>query len=424
MGCSRWLFGHGPELLILDDPTLELDIVARRALYEEIDGKLADQHTTVFLTTHDLAGFEGVATRVGILKGSHLVLDESLESLKARFRRIRYANRLTETRTAFGTELDAFDAVSVRVRGWGIDAIVSNFDDAAFERPLPGDRRRRKCDGRSAAARGGFPRGGRRGEGGEGVMSGFLAIFRREFGGQRLILYAAGFASLIPLLLPIFRRMAVGDVAEARGWTALIVSAGFAYGLATALGSSMLVPRIATRRIVFDFARPVSGAVIWLGSLAAAVALALSTAAIVWIPALLAGARLNKADLFSNRWTWALAVLLAVAALPLFFSVLHATTLTFRSRSALLAFDALMLSLCVLGTSAALSQLPNFFAHLPRTACLIGLGVAMAVALLVSGQLSVSRGRIDLRAATALFRLLSGRSSSPPCSPRTAMPHG
>lgn len=230
-------------------------------------------------------------------------------------------------------------------------------------------------------------------------MSGFLAIFRREFGGRRLILYAAGFASLIPLLLPIFRRMAVGDVAEARGWTALIVSAGFAYGLATALGSSMLVPRIATRRIAFDFARPVSGAVIWLGSLAAAVALALSTAAIVWIPALLAGARLNKADLFSNRWTWALAVLLAVAALPLFFSVLHATTLTFRSRSALLAFDALMLSLCVLGTSAALSQLPNFFAHLPRTACLIGLGVAMAVALLVSGQLSVSRGRIDLRAA-------------------------
>ena len=126
--------GHGPELLVLDDPTLGLDVVARRALYEEIVGELADRRTTVFLTTHDLAGFEGIATRVGILKEGRLVLDESLESLKARFRRIRYANRLTETRTAFGTELDAFDAVSVRVRGWGIDAIVSNFDDAAFER--------------------------------------------------------------------------------------------------------------------------------------------------------------------------------------------------------------------------------------------------------------------------------------------------
>ena len=70
----------------------------------------------------------------GILKDGRLVLDESLESLKARFRRIRYANRQTETRTTFGTELDAFDAVRVQVRGWGIDAIVSNFDDAAFER--------------------------------------------------------------------------------------------------------------------------------------------------------------------------------------------------------------------------------------------------------------------------------------------------
>ena len=126
--------GHGPELLVLDDPTLGLDAVARRALYDEIVGELADRGTTVFMTTHDLAGFEGIATRIGILKESRLVLDERLESLKARFRRIRYTNRLTETRSAFGTELDAFEAVRVQVRGWGIDAVVSNFDESAFER--------------------------------------------------------------------------------------------------------------------------------------------------------------------------------------------------------------------------------------------------------------------------------------------------
>ncbi len=124
--------GHAPELLVLDDPTLGLDPVARRALYDEVVGELADRGTTIFLTTHDLAGFEGIATRVGILKDGRLLLDEEMEALKARFRRIRYANRLTETRTAFGSELDAFDAVRVQVRGWGIDAIVSNFDEAAF----------------------------------------------------------------------------------------------------------------------------------------------------------------------------------------------------------------------------------------------------------------------------------------------------
>jgi len=126
--------GHSPELLVLDDPTLGLDVVARRALCEEIVGELADRGTTVFLTTHDLAAFEGIATRVGILKEGRLALDEDLEALRARFRRIRYTNRLTETRTAYGTELDEFHAMRVQVRGWGIDAVVSNFDEAAFER--------------------------------------------------------------------------------------------------------------------------------------------------------------------------------------------------------------------------------------------------------------------------------------------------
>ena len=126
--------GHSPAVLVLDDPTLGLDVVARRALSEEIVGELADRGTTVFLTTHDLTGFEGIATRVGILKAGRLIVDEELESLKARFRRIRYANRMTETRTEFGNELDAFEAVRVQVRGWGIDAVVSNFDESAFER--------------------------------------------------------------------------------------------------------------------------------------------------------------------------------------------------------------------------------------------------------------------------------------------------
>lgn len=124
--------GHSPEVLVLDDPTLGLDVVARRALYEEVVGELADRETTVFLTTHDLSGVEGIATHVGILKQGELMLDEELESLKLRFRRIRYGNERSETRTAYGTELDSFDAVRVRARGWGVDAVVSNYDDRSF----------------------------------------------------------------------------------------------------------------------------------------------------------------------------------------------------------------------------------------------------------------------------------------------------
>ena len=45
-------------------------------------GELADRGTTVILTTHDLAGVEGIADRVGILQGSRLALDEDVEQLK------------------------------------------------------------------------------------------------------------------------------------------------------------------------------------------------------------------------------------------------------------------------------------------------------------------------------------------------------
>ena len=126
--------GHSPDLLVLDDPTLGLDVVARRLLYEELVGDLADRGTTVFLTTHDLSGVEGIADRVGILHGGKLVLDEEMETLKSRFRKITYRNEVTPGRREYGGELDAFESARVRVRGWGIEAVVSNFADEPFER--------------------------------------------------------------------------------------------------------------------------------------------------------------------------------------------------------------------------------------------------------------------------------------------------
>jgi ABC-2 type transport system ATP-binding protein len=75
--------GHDPELLVLDDPTLGLDVVARRLVFGELIGELADRGTTVLVTTHDLAGVEGIADQVGILRGGRLVLEGALEALKA-----------------------------------------------------------------------------------------------------------------------------------------------------------------------------------------------------------------------------------------------------------------------------------------------------------------------------------------------------
>jgi len=120
-----------PRLLILDDPTLGLDAVARRAFFEELIGDLADRGTTVLLATHDLAAVERIADRAGILAGGRLVLDEEVEGLKQRFRRIWVAHAAAAPATA----LDAFAPLAVQetVTGdWGVETIVTAYDDERF----------------------------------------------------------------------------------------------------------------------------------------------------------------------------------------------------------------------------------------------------------------------------------------------------
>lgn len=117
-----------PEVIVLDDPTLGLDVVARKSLFEEVIADLADRGTTMLITTHDLAGIEMFADRVGILKDGRLVLDEEVEALKSRFRRIRFPSQ--------PVALESMQLKTAQVRTWGsgAEAIVSNYDDVAFER--------------------------------------------------------------------------------------------------------------------------------------------------------------------------------------------------------------------------------------------------------------------------------------------------
>ena len=116
-----------PELLLLDDPTLGLDAIARREFWEELVADLADRGTTVLLTTHDLAGVEGIAERVGILVGGRLVVDEALEALKSRFRRVRLAS-LPDPRPV--VESAAMLGVG-RVAGgeFGVEMVVERWSD-------------------------------------------------------------------------------------------------------------------------------------------------------------------------------------------------------------------------------------------------------------------------------------------------------
>lgn len=94
--------GAVPDLLLLDDPTLGLDAVARKDFFVELIDELAGRGTTVLLATHDLAGVEAIADRVGILRDGRLMVSEELEALKARYQPLSLTEifiRLTDDAT-------------------------------------------------------------------------------------------------------------------------------------------------------------------------------------------------------------------------------------------------------------------------------------------------------------------------------------
>jgi len=78
-----------PELLILDDPTLGLDTVARRQFLELAIEVIQQQGRTILFCSHILSDVERIAERIGILAAGKLVVDCPLEQLKERVKKLR-----------------------------------------------------------------------------------------------------------------------------------------------------------------------------------------------------------------------------------------------------------------------------------------------------------------------------------------------
>ena len=70
-----------PEVLFLDEPTLGLDVLARRELWGVIRGLRG--HTAIILTTHYLEEAEALADRIGIMNAGRLRAVGTAAELKA-----------------------------------------------------------------------------------------------------------------------------------------------------------------------------------------------------------------------------------------------------------------------------------------------------------------------------------------------------
>lgn len=73
---------HHPEILLLDEPTVGLDVTSAHELRNLLMILNQELKTTILLTTHYLYEAEQLCNRIGILKNGHLIKEGNLEELK------------------------------------------------------------------------------------------------------------------------------------------------------------------------------------------------------------------------------------------------------------------------------------------------------------------------------------------------------
>lgn len=75
---------HKPRVLFLDEPTIGLDVVARKEIRALIAELNKEDGVTVFITSHDMGDIEKICKRALIIHHGRLVIDESMKALKHR----------------------------------------------------------------------------------------------------------------------------------------------------------------------------------------------------------------------------------------------------------------------------------------------------------------------------------------------------
>jgi ABC-2 type transport system ATP-binding protein len=73
------------KLLVLDEPTLGLDLLYRKQFYDSLLNEYFDGNRTIVVTTHQVEEVEHVLTDVMFIQRGRIVLECSMEALGARY---------------------------------------------------------------------------------------------------------------------------------------------------------------------------------------------------------------------------------------------------------------------------------------------------------------------------------------------------
>jgi len=91
---------HEPEILFLDEPTLGLDVLAKRNVLDFIKQINRTQRVTVMLTSHDMSDLEALAERVVMVDQGRIAFDGNWDRLRREFSDQRLLSIETPTEQA------------------------------------------------------------------------------------------------------------------------------------------------------------------------------------------------------------------------------------------------------------------------------------------------------------------------------------
>jgi ABC-2 type transport system ATP-binding protein len=80
---------HRPRLLLLDEPTIGLDVVAQVAIQKCLKDYNATRGVTMLLTSHYMRDVEALCSRVLVIKEGHLIYDGALSGITEQFGRAK-----------------------------------------------------------------------------------------------------------------------------------------------------------------------------------------------------------------------------------------------------------------------------------------------------------------------------------------------
>lgn len=107
-------------LLVLDEPTLGLDILFRKSFYESLLNDYFDEKRTIIITTHQVEEIENLLTDLMFIQHGKIVLHASMEAVADRYSEVMVTAEMREqglamspihTREVFGRHVMLFEDV-------------------------------------------------------------------------------------------------------------------------------------------------------------------------------------------------------------------------------------------------------------------------------------------------------------------------